>query len=179
MAADKTRAITRHGQRVPMARSTTVTRPRPCNDSVWTRRLRARSAYIAREQSLWPTRSPLRCILRLAMSRRRPPRAASRARHSMTPGHLLHRRQSLRQLFFNRSRPARLSNGQRARKTWKHGHGNAGKHQARQHGDGQDILLYSLARDGIRSAEDYALDFVVYAPAGLECIRSGLEGEVV
>lgn len=162
-----------------MARSTTIARPRAGNSGIWTRRLGARDAYIARQQGLRSACFPLWCISMLPLSSSRPPRTASRPRHGMTPSNLLHRRQGLRQLLFHRPRSARLSDSQRSRKTWERGHGNAGEHQARQDGDRQDILLYSLARRGVRSAEDYALDFVVYAPAGLECIRSGLEGEVV
>lgn len=162
-----------------MARSTTIARPRAGNSGVWTRRLRTRNADIARQQSLRSACFPLWCIFMLALSSSRPPRIASRPRHGMTPPNFLHGRQCLRQLLFHRPRSACLSDGQRSGKTWERGHGNASEHQARQDGDRQDILLYSLARCGVRSAEDYALDFVVYAPAGLECIRSGLEGEVV
>lgn len=162
-----------------MARSTTIARPRAGNCGIWTGWLCTRDADIARQQSLRSARFPPWCIFMLALSSSCPPRIASRPRHGMTPPNLLHGRQCFRQLLFHRPRSARLSDGQRPRKTWERGHGNAGEHQARQDGDRQDILLYSLTRRGVRSAEDYALDFVVYSPAGLECIRSGLEGEVV
>lgn len=58
------------------------------------------------------------------------------------------------------------------------GSGNAGKDDAGQDGDGQDILLDLLFPRGLWGAEDDALDLVVYAPTCLEGIGGGCGGEV-
>ena len=97
----------------------------------------------------------------------------------MTSPNLLHRSQSLRELFLYWSRSARLRNSQRPRQAREHGYGNTGQYQTGQHGDRQYIVLYALPGRRVRASEDNALYFVVYPATSLECVRGGLRGEIV
>jgi hypothetical protein len=79
----------------------------------------------------------------------------------------------------NRPRFSRLRNCQRPGMGGEEGRGDAGQHQARQDGDGQDVLADLLPPLGLGGPEDDALHAVVDAPARLEGDRVWGAREVV
>ena len=111
VAANEPRVAAGRRERLPMMGSTSFTCSRGINQCVLAGRLRTRHTDIARQQCMWSACPPLRCLLQVTLLPRRSSRTASGSSNRVTSPDLLHRSQSLGQLFLNRSWSPRLRNG--------------------------------------------------------------------